>query len=119
MVRSRDAMMSRLTFTDLSRVGKELANVTLNDAGQVVPIATAAAQAGLVEVRDALHPWVRAYLAIAPHPFVLVTDADGEFRFDGVPEGTYTLVVWQEQVGVRTRTVRVTTGVSTRLAIEY
>lgn len=119
MVRSRDGMMSRLTFTDLARAGADVATVTLNDVGQVVPTAVVTAHAGLVEVRDALHPWVRAYLAVAPHPFVLVTDADGEFRFDGVPAGSYTMVIWQEKTGVRTRVVRVTAGVETRVAVEY
>jgi hypothetical protein len=53
------------------------------------------------------------------HPFVAVTTANGEFRFDAVPPGTYTLVVWQEKLGVRTHTVRITSGVQTRVRVEY
>jgi hypothetical protein len=119
MITSRDAMMSRLKVTEVGRESVVRANIMLNDAGQVVPTADIAATAGLVEVRDDLHPWVRGFLAIAPHPFVFVTDADGAFRFDSVPAGTYTLVVWQEKLGVRTKSVRVTTGVETRIAVEY
>lgn len=119
MITSRDAMMSRLRFVDLAHEATVRATTLLNDKGQVVPTSDVAALAGLVEVRDDLHPWVRGYIAVAPHPFVAVTEPDGIFRFDGVPPGSYTLVVWQEKLGVRTRAIRVSSGVETRVSIEY
>ena len=117
-ITSRDAMMSSLRFVSVADASVR-ATVALNDAGQVVPNSEVAVLPGLVEVRDDRHPWVRAYLAVASHPFVAVTEPDGTFRFGAVPPGSYTLLVWQEQVGVRTQTVRVTTGVETRVSIEY
>jgi hypothetical protein len=119
MVTSRDAMMSRLRFTETWGAMALRTQVTLNDAGQVVPTTDVAVRAGLVEVRDDLHPWVHAWLAVTPHPFVFVTDADGAFRFDGVPAGQYTMMVWQEKLGVRTRAVQVTQHVETRVAVTY
>ena len=119
MITSRDAMMSRLRFVDVGGDGTARATVLFNDAGQVVPTSGATARAGLIEVRDDLHPWVRAYIAVAPHPFVAVTLADGQFRFDGVPTGRYTLVVWSEVLGTRTRELIVTSGVETRIDIKY
>jgi len=118
LVTSGDAMMSTLRFTGVGDATVR-ASVSLNDAGQVVPNSDVATTAGLVEVRDDRHPWARAYIAIASHPFVAVTAPDGAFRFVGVPPGAYTLLVWQEQLGVQTRAVRVTTGVETRLSVEY
>lgn len=119
MITSRDAMMSRLRFVDVGGDGAARATVLFNDVGQVVPTSAATARAGLIEVRDDLHPWVRAYIAVAPHPFVAVTVADGKFRFDGVPTGRYTLVVWSEVLGTRTRELVVTSGVETRIDITY
>ena len=119
MLSSKDAMMTRLRFVDVGGDGTPRATVLFNDAGQVVPTSDAAARGGLVEVRDDLHPWVRAYIAVAPHPFVAVTEADGLFRFDGVPAGRYTLVVWSEVLGTRTRELTVTSGVETRIDIKY
>ncbi len=119
MVTSRDAMMTRLRFIDASGADSARAIVLLNDAGQVVPVADASAKPGLVEVRDDLHPWVRAWIAVSPHPFVAVTTADGSFQFDRVPPGRYTLVVWSEVLGVRSRELRVTDGVETRLDVTY
>lgn len=118
-VASRDAMSSRLRFVDVGDEHTMRTQVDLTDAGQVVPTSAMSEQPGLVAVRDDRHPWVRAYIAVASHPFVAVTTADGTFHFAAVPPGRYTLVVWQEQLGVRTRAVRVTTGVETRVRVEY
>lgn len=119
MVTSRDAMMSRLRFIDAAAPTSMRAQVMLNDAGQVVPTSDVATTPGLVEVRDDLHPWVHAYIAVSTHPFVAITEPDGVFRFDLVPPGSYTLVAWQEKLGVRTRTVRVVTGVETKVVLKY
>jgi hypothetical protein len=116
LVHSRDAMMSRLQFVGVAD-GANRATMLLSDAGQIVPSSDVTAPAGLVEVRDDRHPWVRAWLAMAPHPFLAVTEADGAFRFDGVTPGRYTLVVWHERMGTRRTTVRVDAGVQTRVEI--
>lgn len=119
LVKSRDAMTSQLTFTEFGSPIAPRAQIDFSDAGQVVPSGKIALTPGIVEVRDARHPWVRAFAVVAPHPFVEVTSANGQFRFDSVPPGDYTLVVWQEALGVRTRTVRVTSGVETRVVVGY
>jgi hypothetical protein len=119
MVASHDRMMSRLRFTSFGGDGALRSTVLLNDAGQVVPDAESVARAGLVEVTDDLHPWVHAWLAVAPHPFVAVTSADGQFQFDGVPPGRYMLAVWSEVLGARTKELRVTAGVETRVDVKY
>ncbi len=119
MVTSRDVMMSRLRFSDAGAGSAVRSTVMLNDAGQVVPIAEASAQPGLVMVHDDLHPWVRAWIAVSPHPYVAVTLADGQFRFESVPSGRYTLVVWSEVLGTRTRELQVTNGVETRLELKF
>ena len=116
---SRDAMTSRLRFHDVGDDAAVRVIVPFTDAGQVVPTSAASQTPGLIEVRDDLHPWVRAYVAIAPHPFVAVTLPTGSFAFEGVPAGTYTLVVWQERLGIRFEPVRVTRGVETRVRIGF
>lgn len=115
---SRDAMLSRLRFTTVGDADQRT-QVILNDAGQVVPTEHVAPRPGLVAVRDDLHPWVRAYVAVTSHPFVTVSAVDGTFRFGDVPAGRYTLAVWQEKLGMRQRVVRVTRGVETRVRLEY
>jgi hypothetical protein len=118
LVNSRDAMMSRLQFVAAGETVSRAA-ILLTDAGQIVPTSDVTMPPALVEVRDDRHPWVRGWLAIAPHPFVAVTQADGQFRFDNVPPGKYTLVVWQEKLGARKTTVRVEAGVQAGVEVVY
>lgn len=50
-------------------------------------------------VRCDVHPWMKAYIQVFPHPWFAVTAADGSFEIRNVPSGTYTLVAWQEKYG--------------------
>lgn len=118
LVNSKDAMMSRLQFIAAGE-STSRATILLTDAGQIVPTSDVTMPAALVEVRDDRHPWVRGWLAVTPHPFVAVTQADGQFRFDNVPPGKYTLVVWQEKLGARRTNVRVEGGVQAKIEVSY
>jgi hypothetical protein len=64
---------------------------------QVIPTELPAKSPGLVVVRDADHPWPRAFLAVFDHPYFAVTKPDGSFTIDGVPPGSYTLMAWHER----------------------
>lgn len=119
VVSNRDDMITSLRFEDHGRTTAPRAIVGFTDPGQVVPNSKVLAAPGLVEVRDEHHPWIRAYVAVAPHPFVAVTDADGEFQFDGVPVGTYQLVVWHERLGARVMPVKVDQGANAPIAVRY
>lgn len=50
-------------------------------------------------VTCSVHPWMRSYLGVSPHPFFAVTGEDGSFTLPGVPPGTYTIEVVQEKLG--------------------
>ncbi|WP_331048943.1 carboxypeptidase-like regulatory domain-containing protein [Gemmatimonas sp.] len=119
LVNGRDAMMSRLQFTAVGAGETTRATLLFSDVGQVVPTSTAAATPALVRVSDDLHPWVRAWLIVSPHPFAAVTAADGTFRFDHVPPGKYQLVIWHEHLGVQRTAVRVEPNVQTNVEMAY
>jgi plastocyanin len=63
----------------------------------------------MLPVRCNNHPWMEAFLNIAPNPFFAVTGEDGHFAIHGLPPGTYTLVAVQEQLGQQQVTTTVTT----------
>ncbi|HWE00118.1 MAG TPA: carboxypeptidase regulatory-like domain-containing protein [Bryobacteraceae bacterium] len=46
-----------------------------------------------------VHPWMRAWIGVSPHPFFAVTGEDGTFTLNGVPPGTYTIEAVHEQYG--------------------
>jgi hypothetical protein len=136
LVRSGDAMDSRLRFVEAgapvagvavtrdstvpavtSAPAAPRALIPLGDAGAVVPVTAVTERPGLVEIRDDRHPWVRGWVAVAPHPFVTISDRDGRFAFDGVPPGRYELVTWHERLGTVATPVLVEAGVELRVTV--
>ena len=53
----------------------------------------------LFPVTCSVHPWMRAWIGVSPHPFFAVSGEDGTFRIEGVPPGTYTVEAVHEKFG--------------------
>ncbi len=53
----------------------------------------------MIALRCNNHPWMNAFLNVAPNPFFAVTAADGTFVIKGLPPGTYTLAALHEKLG--------------------
>ena len=65
---------------------------------------------GVVRVFCDIHSHMSAFIVVFNHPYFKVTDADGRFRVDNVPPGTYTLVGWYEGEARVRKAVTVTAG---------
>lgn len=52
-----------------------------------------------------VHYWMSAVVVVAPHAFVAVSDADGNFRIDGMEPGRYDLALWHQRLGHKNATV--------------
>jgi plastocyanin len=61
----------------------------------------------MIPVRCNNHPWMQAFINVAPNPFFAVSDASGKYVIHGLPPGTYTIVADQENLGQQTATVTV------------
>jgi plastocyanin len=72
----------------------------------------------IIRVGCDLHPWMRAWVVVAEHPFYAVTDDQGEFVLENVPSGEYTLQVWQESLGTVTQDVTVREEGGTPVTVE-
>ena len=53
---------------------------------------------------------MNAFILVFSHPFFDVTDAEGRFRLDNIPAGTYTVVGWYEGDPRTSRAVTVPPG---------
>jgi len=61
-------------------------------------------------VRCDIHPWMDAFVVVTDHPYFATSSADGTFRIDNVPAGTYTIEAWHPYLGKKTATVTVKPG---------
>jgi plastocyanin len=53
----------------------------------------------LFPVTCSVHPWMRSYIGVSPHPYFAVTGDDGSFTLKEVPPGTYTIEAVHEKFG--------------------
>lgn len=46
-----------------------------------------------------IHAWMKAWLIILDHPYVAITDQDGQFEIKNVPAGEWNFRFWHERPG--------------------
>jgi plastocyanin len=56
------------------------------------------ADPGVVRVFCEIHSHMSGFILVLAHRFFAVTDDEGRYRIDGVPAGTYNLLVWNEAI---------------------
>jgi plastocyanin len=72
-------------------------------------------RSGIVRVFCEIHSHMNAFILVFGHPFFAITDADGRYRIDNVPPGTYSLVAWNEGEPSEPRAVTVPDGGATEI----
>ena len=73
----------------------------------------------MMPVRCNNHPWMNAFINIAPTPFFAVTGADGSFEIQGLPAGVYTLAAVHEKLGEQTMQVTVAAHATAKAGFSY
>jgi hypothetical protein len=63
-----------------------------------------------IKIKCDFHPWMTAYVFSMDHPFYTVTDENGNFTIEGLPDGEYTIVAWHEVWGEQETPITVTDG---------
>jgi plastocyanin len=72
-------------------------------------------RAGIVRVFCDIHSHMNAFILVFGHPFFGVTNADGRYRIDNVPPGSYNVIAWNEGLSSEPRVVTVPDGGATEL----
>ncbi|MFB3074616.1 MAG: carboxypeptidase regulatory-like domain-containing protein [Candidatus Methylomirabilales bacterium] len=72
----------------------------------------------IIEVNCDLHPWMKAWIVVAEHPYYTVTDGTGAFVLTDVPAGSYQLRVWHETLGQEAKDVVVNVGAEANVTFE-
>jgi plastocyanin len=70
---------------------------------------------GIVRVFCDIHSHMSAFILVFSHRYFATTDADGRYRIDRIPSGTYTVVAWHDGSARETRKVTIPDGGSVEL----
>ncbi len=54
---------------------------------------------GIIKVYCEIHPWMRAAILVVENPFYAEVGEDGRYSIDGIPPGSYEVVVWNIEAG--------------------
>lgn len=73
----------------------------------------------MIPVKCNLHPWMRAYINVVPHPFFNVTREDGRFEIGGLPAGSYVLEAIHATAGRLELPIILTPDKSTRVTLSF
>lgn len=63
------------------------------------PIKMPIAERNPVKVQCDIHPWMGAYWVVLDHPYAAVTDKEGKFKIENLPEGSHEFRVWNSKAG--------------------
>ena len=73
-----------------------------------------------IEVVCDVHSWMKAWIIVTEHPYYTLTDSDGQFRLENVPEGSYRIKAWHEELGKHpVQEVVVTTNQDAKVNFEF
>jgi hypothetical protein len=69
----------------------------------------------LIPIGCDVHPWMRAWISVLPHPFFAVTRPDGSYEIRGLPAGQFEIEVLHPKLEPATRRVTLEDGGAARL----
>lgn len=75
--------------------------------------------AGLINVKCDAHPWMRAYIYSSRHPYVSITDENGNYEIKDLLPGKYKVRVWHEGFEEVVREVVVKAGTVSDLNVTF
>lgn len=73
----------------------------------------------VVSLHCDVHPWMAAWAVVSDNPYFAVTGADGTFKIDGLPPGTYTVEAWHPTLGLQSTKVKVKKGKTAKAAFTF
>ena len=70
---------------------------------------------GIVRVFCDIHSHMSAFILVFNHPFFAMTDAEGRYRIENIPPGSYNVVAWNEGLASEPRVAVIPDGGSAEL----
>ncbi|WP_437187231.1 hypothetical protein SH668x_000620 [Planctomicrobium sp. SH668] len=72
-----------------------------------------------VKIQCDIHPMMTAIWLVVDHPYAAITDKEGKFKIENLPEGEHEIRIWGEKPGniERKLTVKIKAGETTKLPV--
>ncbi len=51
------------------------------------------------KIKCDVHGWMSAYGIVLDHPYVSISDSEGNYKIENIPPGEYEVIAWQEKFG--------------------
>lgn len=74
---------------------------------------------GFYIIKCDVHGWMQAFVRVDNHPFHSVSAADGTFRIENIPAGSYVLEAWHEHFGKQQLTVSIEADAPSQVTLYY
>ena len=96
IIKNSDPLLHNTSLGKVVREGvrRTVYNLALPFKDQVIKKTNRVA--GLINVKCDAHPWMRSYIYSSRHPYVTITDANGNFEIKDLPPGKYKIRIWHE-----------------------
>jgi hypothetical protein len=52
-----------------------------------------------IQIKCDVHSWMTGFMFLLDHPFYAISDENGNFEIEGLPDGEYDLTIWHETLG--------------------
>ncbi len=101
IAKSQDAVSHNVHPTGLANSGCNLIVPPNEREGVKLPIKEVNSRPDSIPltVKCDIHPHMEAFWLVQDHPYMAVTDADGNFKIEGLPVGKHSFTVWHSTSG--------------------
>jgi hypothetical protein len=101
-ITNSDTILHNVHGHQLTDQGQQtLFNIAQPVRGQKTQVETSLTPGIVFLTCEAGHPWMNGYVFVANHPYVTLTNDNGEFVIEGVPPGTYRIKMWHEGIRLK------------------
>ncbi len=73
----------------------------------------------LIPVKCNIHAWMKAYIAVLPHPYFAALTSGVDFDFADLPPGDYTIAAWHEIHGEKSARLKVAPGTTSNAKFAF
>lgn len=108
------------TYEQIGKARRTVMNVSQPNAGDEVVKVVKLRRGNGMKVECDAHDFMHSFVYVSKNPYYSVVNADGGFSIDGIPAGTYEVVMWHGFLGeVEAGEVTISAGGEASMELSY